>query len=415
VPNTFAFPNWVSMEPLRLLKNMLEVADVFNTDWQKDFEQEFAIGTSAQVKLPQRFTVRDGLGYTPQALNRLTTTINCNQIMGVDFEWDDFEKALEMERSTEEIRRQYLEPAAAQLSQEIDSRAALFAYQNTNNIVGVLGVDPTVTTTFAQARQRMFELACPPDGPKALCIPPGFSTSMVPALQTLFNPSSEISEQFKRGSLGKLHGFDVYECMSLQRHTAGTIAGAFTVNTANANNGGNQIGLNMTAGDTLNAGDVISIANVNQVNPMTRRLLSTQVKEFVVLQPLTALGAGNAADFAIVSPAIFGPGSQYQNVDAIPVNTAAVTVFTGTPAPNGKSGAQALALHRDAFALIGVRLAEPKATEITSQTRDPKTKIALRFIRMFDGIQAKWINRYDCVFGFGQLYSDSCAVRMLGA
>jgi hypothetical protein len=237
----------------------------------------------------------------------------------------------------------------------------------------------------------------------------------VPALQTLLNPQDDISKQFKEGSLGKLHGFDVYECMSLWRHTAGTIAGAFTVNTGNANNGGNQIGVNLTAGDTVNAGDVISIANVNQVNPMTRRTLSTTLKQFVVLQPLTAAGGGAAGDYLIVSPALFGPGSQYQNVDALPVNAATVTFWPGTPAPNAKSGAQGLVIHGDAFAFVGVKLEEPKATEMTTQTRDPETRAAVRFVRMWDPVQAKMINRWDSVFGFGQLYADSCSVRMVGA
>jgi P22 coat protein - gene protein 5 len=410
VPNTFAFPQWVSMDALRFLLNKLEVLSVFNTEWQKEFERDFPIGSVTQVKIPQSFLIRDGLGYNPQAINRLTTTINCNQIFGVDFEWDSFEQALNMERSKEEIRKQYLEPGVAQQAQEWDSRAALFAYQNTNNGVGTLGTDPNTVQIFAQARQRLFELACPPSGEKAVCIPPQVSTSMVPALQTLLNPQDDISKQFKEGSLGKLHGFDVYECMSLWRHTAGT-NGATTVNTANVNNGGNQIGITTTAGFTWNAGDIITIANVNQVNPRTRRFLSPIVKQFVVLQPLTALGAGNAADFLIVSPALFGPGSQYQNVDNLPVNGATITAqFT-----SAQSGAQALVLHGDAFGVAGVKLEEPKATEMTSQARDPETRMALRFIRMFDPVQSKMINRWDTVGGFGQLYSDSCAVRIFCA
>jgi hypothetical protein len=406
------------MEPLRLLINMLEVADGFNTEWIKEFEQEFAIGTTTQVKIPQSFLIRNGLGYTPQAINRLTTTINCNNVIGVDFEWDSFEEALNMERSKEEIRRQYLEPAAAQIAQEVDSQAALFAIQNTNNIVGQLGTDPISTTTFAQARQRLLELACPPKGMKKLIIPPQVSTSMVPALQTLFNPTREVEEQYRKGYLGGLHGFEVYECMSLWRQTAGTQSGATTVNTANPNHlgNGNQIGLNSTAGDTLNVGDVITIASVNQVNPRTRRFLTPITKQFVVLQPYgPAAGGGANADFVVVSPAIFGPGSQYQNVDALPGNTATVTVYPGTTSPSGKSGAQGIAFHEDAFGLATVRLDEPRATELTSQTRDPKTRIAMRFVRMFDPIQSKYVNRYDSVFGFGQLYADACAVRLLCA
>lgn len=299
----------------------------------------------------------------------------------------------------------------AQIAQEIDTRAALFAYQNSNNIVGVLGIDPNSATTFMQARQRLIELACPPGGEKGMIVPPAVNTALVPALQSLFNPSSEIAEQYKEGSLGKLWGFDWYEAMSLFRHTAGTWAGAVTI--TNANESGTSLTITATAGDTFNVGDVFAIANVNQVNPMTRRALSTVAKTFVVTAPLTAAGGG--ADVLNISPSIFGPGSQYQNVDSLPASGAALTLFPGTPSPNGKSGAQGLWIHRDAFAMVGVKLESPKATELTAQSRDKKTGIPIRFVRMFDPIQSKMVNRWDTVIGFGQLYADNCSGRVLCA
>lgn len=303
MPNQYIFPDWVAPEALRLLINKLEVAQFFNTDYNKEFDREFPVGEVVRVKLPQRFLIRDGLGYTPQPINRINTTVTVNQIFGVDFEWDSFEAAVRMERSKEEISKQYLEPAMAQIAQEIDTRAALFAYQNTNNVVGVLGTDPNTSTTFMQARQRLLELACPPGGEKGMIVPPQVNTALVPALQSLFNPAGEISEQYKEGSLGKLWGFDWYESMSLFRHMAGTWAAAVTVN--GANQSGTALTITATAGDTFNQGDVISIANVNQVNPMTRRFLSTVAKQFVVTAPLTAAGGGG--DVLNISPAIFGP------------------------------------------------------------------------------------------------------------
>lgn len=409
--NVFAFSNWVAMEALRLLTNKLQVAQFFNTKWMRQFEQEFAVGASVQVKLPQRFTVRTGLAYQPQPINRITTTVNCNQIKGIDFEWDSIEKALQMERSEAEISKQYLEPAVAQLAQQIDSDASLFAYQNSNNTAGVLGVDPSSTTTIMQARQRLVELACPPSGEKGMIIPPSVNTAIVPAIQSLFNPSSEISRQYKEGSIGKLNGFDWYESMSLKRHVAGTWAGAVTIDTTSALSG-NTLIVACTTGDTFNAGDVFSIASVNQVNPMTREVLTTQVKEFVVLQ--STVGASSLATL-VISPSIYGPGSQYQNVDALPVAAAALTLFPGTSNPNGKSGAQGLALHPDAFALASVKLESPEAVEVISQKRDPETGIGIRFIRAFDPVQSRMINRWDMVYGFGAMYPDNCAVRILCA
>lgn len=402
------------MEALRLLTNQLEVAQHFDTKWMRQFDQQFAVGSSVQVKLPQKWTVRDGLGYTPQPINRLTTTVNCNIIKGIDFEWDSIEKALEMERSEKEISDQYIAPAAAQLAQQIDSDAAKFAYQNANNIVGVLGTDPTGSVTFMQGLQRMEELACPALGEKGAIVTPSVATAIVPNIQTFFNPASEISRAFKRGSLGMFNGFEWHNSMSLKRHTAGTagVGGTFTVAVAPASNV-NTVTVNLGAGETLNVGDVFNFAAVNQVNPMTREVLTPVLKQFVVTQPLVAVGGG--VDVITFSPTLYGPGSQYQNVDALPLINAVMTLFPGTTAPTGKSGAQNLLLHPDAYALVSVKLESPEAVEVISQKRDPKTGIAIRFVRAFDAVQSRMINRWDMVYGFGAMYPDNCCVRMLGA
>lgn len=402
------------MEALRLLTNQLEVAQHFDTKWMRQFDQQFAVGASVQVKLPQKWTIRDGLGYVPQPINRLTTTVNCNIIKGLDFEWDSIEKALEMERSEKEISDQYIAPAAAQLAQQVDSDAALFAYRNCNNIVGQLGVDPVNSTAFMQGLQRMEELACPALGEKGAIVTPSVATAVVPNIQTFFNPSSEISRAFKRGSLGMFNGFEWHNSMSLKRHTAGTAGtgGLFTVAVAPGGNA-NTVTVNLGAGETLNPGDVFNFAAVNQVNPMTREVLTPVLKQFVVMQPLVAVGGG--VDVVTFSPTLYGPGSQYQNVDALPLVNAAMTLFPGTAAPQGKSGAQNLLLHPDAYALVSVKLESPEAVEVISQKRDPKTGIAIRFVRAFDAVQSRMINRWDMVYGFGAMYPDNCCVRMLGA
>jgi hypothetical protein len=414
VANQFIFSNWVAMECLRLLTNQLEVAQHFDTKWMRQFDQQFAVGASVQVKLPQKWTVRDGLGYTPQPINRISTTVNCNIIKGIDFEWDSIEKALEMERSDKEISDQYLAPAAAQLAQQIDSDAALFAYRNANNIVGVLGVDPSSSTTFMQGLQRMVELACPPTGEKGAILTPAVATAVVPNVQTFFNPASEISKAFKQGSLGMFNGFEWHQSMSIKRHTAGTAGtAAGIVLSASVNSNQNFITVTGTAAETYKAGDVISIAAVNYVNPMTREAPNVVLKQFVVM--FDTVLTGNPGDVVSVSPTIYGPGSQYQNVDALPLVGAAVTLFPGTAAPQGKSGSQNLLIHPDAYALVSVKLESPEAVEVISQKRDPKTGIGIRFVRAFDPTQSRMINRWDLVYGFGAMYPDNCCVRMLGA
>ena len=78
-------------------------------------------------------------------------------------------------------------------------------------------------------------------------------------------------------------------------------------------------------------------------------------------------------------------------------------------------GTSGLAIQRDAFAMVGVPLEKPTAVEMSSVTRDPKTGIAVNFVRQFDGQLRRMINRFDVLLGFGELYPDNCCVRVLGA
>lgn len=408
--NSFNYADWLSMTSLRRLLNKIECCEFANTDYNEEFTKDFAVGETVRVNYPQRFTIRDGMGYSPQAINRINTTVTCDQFFGVDFDWDSAEKALKMERGLDKIETEYINPIMDQIAQEWDSRFAKFAYQNANNIVGVLGTDPTSFQTINQARQRMRELSCPAGGKRGLIIPPAVNTALVNAGVSYFNPASDISKQYKEGSIGRTNSFDAYESMSLYSHTAGTWAGAVTVTSAPAN-GATTLAVTCTTGDTFKKGDVIGIASRYATNPSTRRRAqSVTTRQIVVTQDAT--GVASAATLNVL-PAFWGPGSQYQNIDTLPVAADVLTLFPGTSSPNGKSGINGLAIHSDAFAMVGVKLEAVKACELYSQTRDPDTGLSIRFVRMFDPQQSKMINRFDTLGGFGVLYGDNCAVRIL--
>lgn len=410
--NQFLNTSWISMEVLRNLVNANKVATIFNTDWEKDYEKTFAVGTTIQVKFPQQFTIRDGLGYNPQGINRISTTISLDQPFGIDFQWDDYEAAVKAERSEAEIREQYLEPAGVQLSQEIDSRAALFAKNNTSQIVGTLGTDPTSVVFLDQARQKLLQKACPPDRNRAALISSSMQVNSINTpVTSLFNPADEIDEAFKEGSLGRLKAFRVFEEQSLYAHTAGTWAGAVTV--TGAGQSGSSLIITGTLNDTIKQGDKFSIANVNAVNPRTRRTAGPlTAMTFTATQDFTLTGG---ADTITILPAIYGPGSQYQNVDALPANNAALTLFPGTANPNGAVGTVGLALTKYAFAIVGMRFYKPKAVEAASQAEDKLTGIPVRFVKAWDPVHSMQIHRFDTVCGFGNLYQDNAAVALLGA
>jgi P22 coat protein - gene protein 5 len=408
------------MEVLRNLKNALKIAEYFNHDWEKDYEKAWAVGTTIQVKFPQQFTIRNGLGYNSQGINRISTTISLDEPFGIDFQWDDYEAAVKAERSEEEIREQYLAPAGVQLANEWDSRAALFAKNNTSQIVGTLGQDPTSIVFLDQARARLLQKAGSYLSKKrAALISSSMQTNSINTpVTSLFQPTDAITEAFKEGSMGKLKTFDVFEEQNLYSHTAGTWAATVTV--TGAGQSGTSLIITGTAGDTINQGDKFSIANVNFVNPRSRRPPGPLTPQtFTATQNFTLTGG---ADTITILPAIYGPNpndpsgnSQYQNVDNLPVNGAALTLWPGTPNPNGAVGTVGLALTPMAFAIVGMRFYLPKAVEARSQAEDKATGIPVRFVKAWDAYHSLQINRFDTVGGFGNLYQDNAAVALLGA
>lgn len=414
--NSWKVVDWMTTEALRRLTNKLVCAQFANSDYNSEFTKPFAVGQTVRIPLPWRPRTTSGLTYQPQAINRIETSVTCDDVFGVHFEWDSVEKALAVTRPDAQLREQVINPCMDTISQAIDSKFAQFAYQHANNTVGILGTDPSSTTTVMQARQRMMELAGWVSGQdRGFIIPPSVNTSLVPAISSLFNPSSDISKQYREGSIGRLNGFDWYESMSLKTHTAGTWAGAVSIATT-ATSGATTLSLTCTTGDTFKKGDVIGITGRYPVNPQTREQTGASVAANMktVVVTADATGASSAATVSI-SPALYGPDSVYQNITVLPTASDVCVLFPGTTSPNGKSGKQGLALNRDAFALVGVDLEIPTACEMSSRKRDPETGISVAFVRMFDPIQRKMVNRFDVLLGFGSLYSDSCAVRVLCA
>ena len=90
-PGSYAVADWVAMDCLRLLKNMLEMAGYANFAYQDEFKKDFQPGDTVRVKFPQEFLVTDGFEYNAQAINRQTTVVTIDQPMKIGFEWDSIE------------------------------------------------------------------------------------------------------------------------------------------------------------------------------------------------------------------------------------------------------------------------------------------------------------------------------------
>jgi hypothetical protein len=404
--NNFINTNWVSMEILRLLLNKLVAAEYFSRDWEKDFSKEFAVGSSIKVKFPWRPRTIDGMGYNPQGIDRIYTTVNMDQWIQIPFEWDDYERAVKLERSEEELRENYWDPCAAAMAQDIDDRSALRAYQHASNLVGILGTNATSIATAYAARQVLIEQSCPP-GKKCMLISSSQMNSLGSNIQNLFQPADEVTKMFKEGAIGKLAGFDFFESNSLWSHVTGVWQSTITV--TGSGQTGNSLIITGSSGDTMKKGDKFSILNTNAANPMTRRVAGVATeKRFTIMDDYTLTGG---SDTISILPAIYGPASQYQNVIALPVSGATLTSWPGSSmSTSAKTGTIGLGLSRFAFMLVGAKLYVPKAVERAGQAQDPETGISIRKVEAWDPVRSMQINRMDSLLGFGDGYQDNGAV-----
>lgn len=400
---------WIAMESLELLESKRAVSQFFNTDYGKEFKLKFPVGNQIKIDYPAMYPIRDGLEYNPPAKVQRWATINIGEPFGVDLpEIDSLEAAISSPKSRAQFSQKFIEPAMLKLATEIDSRCALFAYQHAAGVVGALGTDPsTFDATSGAAREYMQHLSAP-SADRAMIVPSSVMRAIRAANAALFNPVMDISKMTRTGIVSsKVDNFDWYEAQSLYRHTAGTWAGAVTVTTTLVD-GATTVALTCTTSDTFKVGDKFAFAAALPVNPETKRTFGASTKTFTCLGD----GAGNtvtaAASAATItfSPAVYGPLSPFQNVDALPLASAALTLWPGTTSPNGKIGNIGLALPQNAFALVGLDLEEFTDVETCKTQRDPDSGVSIRFMAAGDARSSKKIRRFDVCLGFGELYND---------
>ncbi len=246
-----------------------------------------------------------------------------------------------------------------------------------------------------------------------LCLSSSLNRSYVKNNVTQFNPQKEISDMFRKGYIGTAAGWKWMRSNSLVSHTVGTFPTHGLVVTGAGQSGASLV-VTGTVGDTINPGDKFSIAVVNAVNPRTRVRSPLGLKTFTFAGGATfSFTGGN--DTIPISPAIFGPGSQYQNVDALPGTGAAITAFPGTSSPSGVTGTVSLGLSKYAFLKAFGKFENPESAEKAERAEDPETGASVAFVRAWDQYNRKMTNRFDMCYGFGNGYPDNGAVAVLGA
>lgn len=400
--NTLLTPQIITNELLRRFKNNLGFAGTVRHEYDDRFANKGGkIGDTLNIRIPAKFVATRGAVLTEQDVTETTVPLVLDQQAHVGFSFTSKDQTLTIDRFGE----RYLNSAAVALSNVVDVDGLTMAYQRTANSVGTPGSVPNTLKTYNQAGAKLDDSGVPVDGKRYMVINPTMQVEVIDANKTLFNATGEVAKQYVKGRMGTAAGFEWIMDQNTRTHTVGVQGGTPRVNGANQS-GSSLItdGWTAAAATRLKKGDIITIANVNAVNPVSGDTLGTGC-QFVVTADVASDGSGNAT-IPIWPP--MTPAGAHKTVSALPADDALITVVgnSGTASPQG------LAYHREAFALAMAPLEMPQGVHMTARAQDTETGVSIRTVGQYDINSDKFIYRCDILYGWAVLLPQfACRVQ----
>ena len=410
--NSLVTPTWYTKEVARILVNNLKFASNVNRTYDDAYVQSGAkVGYTVNARMPQRYQVTEGQALQTQALNDQFVPITLTHQKNIAYSWS----TASMTQEIDSVRDRYVKPAAAALANVIDYDGLNTLFKDVYQSVGTPGTTPSTNLTYLQAGAKLTDSAAPTDGRVAVLDPTSMVT-LANANLALFNPSAQISEQYREGQFASraLGVSEWYEDANVSKYTTGT----YTASTPLVN-GASQTGSTLVTNGwasgaaTLNKGDIFTLAAVYGVNPVSYASTG-QLQQFVVTTTTTSVGVNMAT--LPISPSIITSG-QLQTVTASPADNAVITVL-GTTNPAGGTlaatvSSQSLVYHPDAFALVMSDLHRPTSGAEATVVRSKELGISIRMVQQYQIGTDSEPTRLDILYGWATL-RPTLACRVQG-
>jgi len=389
VANTLLTINMITREAVRLWKN--SNAFIQNIDMQYDdsFAQTGAkIGTALRIRLPNDFTVRTGAGASVQDTSEQSTTMVLATQQGVDLSFSSVDRTM----SLDDFSKRILAPAVNNLAGAVASTIMAGGEGGVANFVsnvdGANNVLAPTAQTYLNANANLNNNSAPL-GNRKVVNTPFTEAKIVGALAGLFNPQPELSRQYRTGTMQQALGFDWFMDQTTIAHTTGSYNGAATVNGAGQT--GTSVLVTAIVG-TLNQGDFITLAGVNQVNRITKQTTGV-LRQFVVTSSVAA-GGTTIPIYPALIPPVGGNAVQYQTVTASPANGAAMLLVTNASATFRKN----LAYAPEAITMATADLELPGG--VHEAHREAFDGISIRMVTAYNITTDQFITRLDVLYGF---------------
>jgi hypothetical protein len=402
----------ITNEALMVLENEL----TFTSEVDRNYDDQFAvvgakIGQTVNVRRPGRFIGTTGPALNVEDFNETSVPVTLSTQFHVDTQFTTQDLALSLDMFSDRV----LKPAVAAIANKIDRDGLVTAKNNTANIVGTAGAAPTSLLTYLNAGAYLDSEGAPRDGRRSVIVDQWASASIVDNLKGLFNPQTAISEQYKKGLMGRdSGGMNWYMDQNVVSQTFGSYSTAvLSCNVTTATGfltSGWAYSSNITisaatAAATLNQGDTFTIAGVYAVNPQNRQSYG-KLRNFVV-QSTTSISLGGSATVTVV-PAVITAG-QFQNVSVTSTGSQTVTPFNNT----GAVSPQNILMHRNAFTLACADLELPEGVHFAGRASDKEIGLSMRVVRQYTINNDSIPTRLDVLYGWAPLYPE-LACRIAG-
>lgn len=408
----------ITNEALRVLQNQL----VFTRAVSRQYDDKFAIegakiGTTVNLRKPPRYVGRTGPALQIESSVETYVPLTLGTQFGVDMAFT----TQDLTMNISDFSDRFIKPAVAAIANKIDYDG-LQQFLNVYNMVGTPGQLTDGATTQAEAtaailaaRARLNQMAAPVDEERHFVVDPTVEVGIVSGLTNLFNPAGTISRIFQKGALGdSTLGFNFAMDQNVGNFTSGSfVVGTDTLAVASQAGGSVQdnaqtsfaLSATVSSGKTLSVGTVFTIPGVYAVNPQNRQSTGS-LANFVITSAVT--GTGSAQNISVFPTPVFS--GQFQNVTstsgAIP--SANASVISGS---NGSVYPNALAFHKDAFALGTADLILPQGVDMAG--RSSADGLSIRLVRQYDINSDQLPCRLDVLYGWSTIYPE-LACRVTG-
>jgi hypothetical protein len=397
--NVYLTVDMITNEAVMLFIN----SNLFIMNMDRQYDDQFAvdgakIGDTLRIRLPSDFIVNSGPAMQLQDNTQQFTTLTVSTQLNVATPYTTAERTMSIDRYSELVMAPMVNNLCAQVAATIMSGAEGGICNLVANTDGAGNIISPISDQFLQANAILDDNGAVDDD-RRIVNSPTTDARATTALQGLLNPTPEISQQFRSGKMKSGLGYGRwFRDQTVINHTSGSWAGTGTVNGGNqfTGTGGGNIVINADTG-TLKKGDIITFANVNAINRLTKNSLAT-LRQFVVTADVAAGALAIPVYPGLIPPSNFlagGPQVQYQTVDSSPINGAAIVLVTPASGVYRKS----LAYTQKAITMATADLVMPrKAVEEAARTN--YDGVSMRILTDYLPLTDQLATRVDVLFGF---------------